>query len=111
MNTTKTTIAVDTGTQFAIGQTIIIGTEQLLITGISGNNLTCTRALNGTTAAAHADNSDVHILRWPPAVERATLIQTSRLWTRAADFEPFFVDADIDTDVRLLLEQYRKIVA
>ena len=109
MTTTKTTIAADDGTQFEIGQTIMIGTEQMLVTGISANNLTCTRALNGTTAAAHADNADIFILRWPLSVERATLIQTARIWTRAADFEPFFVAADLDTDVRLLLDSYRKL--
>ena len=46
-----------------------------------------------------------------PAVERATLIQAARIWTRAADFEPFFVDSELDTDVRLLLEPYRKLAA
>jgi hypothetical protein len=102
-------VAVDDGTQFAIGQTIMIGDEQMLVTGISTNDLTVTRALNSTTSAAHADNSDISILRWPASVERATLIQTARIWTRAADFEPFFVDADVDTDVRLLLEPYRKL--
>ncbi len=111
MNTTKTAVAVDDGTQFAIGHTVMIGSEQMLITNISSNNLTVTRAINGTTAAAHTDNSDVYILRWPASVERATLIQTARIWTRAADFEPFFVDADVDTDVRLLLEPYRKLTA
>lgn len=111
MDTTKTTIAVDDGTQFAIGQTIMIGDEQMLITNIATNDLTATRALNGTTAVAHADNSDVYILRWPAGVERAALIQTARIWTRAADFEPFFVDADVDTDVRLLLETYRRLPA
>ena len=111
MTTTKTTVAVDDGTQFAIGQTIMIGDEQMLITNISSNNLTVTRAINGTTAVAHADSSDVYILRWPASVERAALIQTSRIWTRSADFEPFFVDADVDTDVRLLLETFRKMVA
>jgi len=111
MTTSKTTVAVDDGTQFAIGQTVMIGSEQMLITNISANNLTVTRAINGTTAAAHADNSDVYILRWPASVERAALIQAARIWTRAADFEPFFVDADVDTDVRLLLEPYRKLAA
>ena len=108
MTAAKTTAAVDDGTQFAIGQTLLIGDEQMLITNISGNNLTVSRAVNGTTGAAHADNTDVYILRWPASVERAALIQTSRIWTRAADFEPFFVDADIDTDVRLLLEPFRR---
>lgn len=108
MDTTKTTIAVDDGTQFETGQTIMIGTEQMLVSSISGNNLTATRGLNGTTAAAHADNSDISILRWPSSIERAALVQTARIWTRSADFEPFFVDAEVDTDVRLLLEPYRK---
>ncbi len=56
--------------------------------------------------AAHADNPDIYILRWPASVEQA-----ARIWTRAADFEPFFVDADVDTDVRLLLESFRKLTA
>lgn len=109
MTTTKTTITVDDGTQFQIGQTIVIGSEQMLVAGISFNDLTCTRALNGTTAGAHSDNTDIFILRWPLSVERAALIQASRIWTRAADFEPFFVDADTDTDVRLLLEPFRRL--
>lgn len=103
-----TTVTVDDGTDFAIGQTIIIDTEQLLVTGISSNVLTVTRALNGTTAATHADNATVKILRWPGPVERATLIQAARIWTRAPSFEPFYVDADLDTDVRMLLDPYRK---
>ncbi len=109
MDTTKTTIAVDAGTQFEIGQTILLGTEQMLITNISSNDLTCTRALNGTTAAAHANNLDIYNLRWPLSIERATLIQAARIWTRAADFEPFFVAEDLDTDVRLLLDPYRRL--
>ena len=111
MTTTKTTVAVDDGTQFAIGQTALIGSEQMLVTGISGNDLTVTRGLNGSTAVAHADNSGIDILRWPASVERAALIQAARIWTRSADFEPFFVDADLDTDVRLLLEPFRKPTA
>ncbi|NQW24116.1 MAG: hypothetical protein HQ475_11785 [SAR202 cluster bacterium] len=111
MTTTKTTVAVDDGTQFNTGQTILIGTEQMLVTAISGNDLTVSRGLNGTTAVAHADNSDLSILRWPASVERATLVQAARIWTRSADFEPFFVDADVDTDVRLLLEPFRKAAA
>ena len=105
----ETTLTVGDGGQFQIGQTIMVGEEQMLVTGISSEDLTVTRGLNGTGAAAHDDDSDVYILRWPPAVERATLIQAARIWTRAADFEPFFVDSELDTDVRLLLEPYRKL--
>ena len=55
MDTTKTTVAVDGGTQPEIGQTALIGTLQMRVTGISGSNLTVTRAMNGSTVAAHAE--------------------------------------------------------
>ncbi len=114
------TVTVSDGGQFRVGQTILLGSgsaagdqgveaaEQLLIAAIAGEELSVTRGLNGTAATAHSSGSAVDILRWPASVERAALIQTARIWTRAADFEPFYVDADVDTDVRLLLEPYRK---
>ena len=102
---------VTDGTQLQVGETVIIATEQMLVAGIDDNAVTVTRGLNGTTPAGHADGLEIYILRWPAAVERATLIQTARIWTRAADFEPFFVDSELDTDVRLLLEPYRKLAA
>ena len=87
---------------------LMIGSEQMLLTAISTNDLTVARGLNGTTGAAHSDDSDIYIPRWPTSVERAARIQTARIWTRAADFEPFFVDADVDTDIRILLEPYKE---
>jgi len=55
MDTTKTKVEVDDGTQLEIGQTVLIGTLQMRLTGISGSYLTVTRAMNGSTAAAHAE--------------------------------------------------------
>ena len=107
-------ITVSDGSQFRVGQTVLLGdadataAEQALITAIDGNDLAVSRGLNGSSALAHASGVGVGILRWPASVERAALIQAARIWTRAADFEPFYVDADVDTDVRLLLEPYRK---
>ena len=109
------TVTVSDGGQFRIGQTVLVGVdggnglgEQLLVTGVDGNDLAVSRGLNGSASATHASGGAVGILRWPAPVERAALIQAARIWTRAADFEPFYVDADVDTDVRLLLESYRK---
>ena len=106
-DTTTTAVTVDDGTDVAVGQTVLIDSEQMLVTAISGNSLTVARGLNGTTAATHTDNTAVSILRWPAPVERATLINTSRIWTRAPAFEPFYVDVDLDTDVRTMLDAYR----
>ena len=112
-----TSVTVSDGAQFRVGQTIVLGmvdgadpaaAEQALVTAIDGNTLSISRGLNGTPASLHESGAGVGILRWPPSVERAALIQAARIWTRAADFEPFYVDADVDTDVRLLLEPYRK---
>ena len=106
-DTTTTTVTVDDGTDFAAGQTVLIDSEQMLITTISGNDLSVARGLNGTTAATHTDDAAVSILRWPAPLERATVINTARIWTRAPAFEPFYVDAGLDTDVRTLLDAYR----
>ncbi len=111
-----TTATASDGAQLRIGQTVILeaedgegaSAEQALIIGIDANELSLSRGLNGTVESTHALGIGVGILRWPPSVERAALIQAARIWTRAADFEPFYVDADVDTDVRLLLEPYRK---
>ena len=112
------TAKVSDGSQLRTGQTVTLGdagdgkgpasAEQALITGIDGNDLSLSRGLNGTKSAAHASGTVLNVLRWPASVERAALIQAARIWTRAADFEPFYVDADVDTDVRLMLEPYRK---
>ena len=104
----QTSVAVTDGAHFAPGQTLLLGAEQALVTAVSANTLTLRRALNGTTAAAHAHGAGISLLRWPAPVERATLINAARIWTRAPAFEPFYVDADLDTDVRLLLDPYRR---
>ncbi len=109
VSATQATFNVDSGSDFAIGHTVRIDSEDLLVIGVSGATLTVSRGINGTTAATHADDATVSILRWPAAVERATLINAARVWTRAPAFEPFYVDVDVDTDVRLLLEPYRKV--
>ena len=107
VNASATTLTVDSGGHFAVGQTIMVESEQMLVTAIDRNNLTVSRALNGSAAAPHGNNTTVYILRWPLPVERATLINTARVWTRAPAFEPFYVDADLDTDVRWLLDPFR----
>lgn len=111
-----TAVTVSDGTQFRVGQTVLLAAgdgsmssaEQMLVAGIDGNEVSVSRGLNGSGAAGHASGGGIAIVRWPAPVERAALIQAARIWTRAADFEPFYVDADVDTDVRLMLEPYRR---
>lgn len=118
MNTTKITWAVDSGLAFAVGQTILCNSEQAYISAISTNNLTVSRAVNGTTAAAHSDDSDLYIYQYPEPIEEAVLIQAMRWWKRK---DSAFQDAvtnretgltqvykGLDADVRLIIEQYRR---
>lgn len=105
---TDTTLTVDAGTDFQIGQTILIESEQLLVTGISTNDLTVVRAINGTTGASHADDTTISIMRWPVAVERGTLLTAARIWHRAPGFERS--QQGLDLDVQLLLHPYRRLI-
>ena len=57
VNSSTTTIPVDDGSDFVAGQNIKIQSEEMHITGISGNNLTVVRGVNGTSAASHSSTS------------------------------------------------------
>ncbi len=115
---TDTVLTVTDGSKFAVGQTILIESEQLYITAISTNNLTVIRGINGTTAATHADSTDISIYKYPEPVVQACLMQTSRLWKRKdSGFASevglpqtggFDVFRGLDPDVKQLLSSYRK---
>jgi len=61
---TDTTFTVDNGSRFRVGDQIQLegGGEVMLVTAISGNDLTVTRGYGGTTADALADNAIINIL-------------------------------------------------
>ena len=62
MDSSETGVDVDDGTEFAVDQVILAGSEQMKITAISSNTLTVTRGFNGSTAASHSDNVQVELL-------------------------------------------------
>jgi hypothetical protein len=49
----EVTVGVATGTAYAVGETILINSERMLIVDIAGNNLTVKRATDGSVLAAH----------------------------------------------------------
>ena len=116
---TDTTLTVTDGTKFAVGQTLLIDSEQLYISAISTNDLTVIRGVNGTTAASHADSTDISIFRYPGSVVEACLMQCSRLWKRKdsgfasttglPQTGTFGVFRGMDPDVKQLLNPYRKL--
>ena len=59
-STSATSVVVDDGTDFEVGQNIKAASEEMTITAISTHTLTVVRAANGTTAATHSDNVSVY---------------------------------------------------
>src|SRR3990172_5714596 len=60
ISASDTTVGVTDGTDFNVGDGIQIEDEIMLVTAIVTNDLTVTRAIQGTTAATHADTTDVY---------------------------------------------------
>lgn len=56
-------IPVDNGAEFHVGEVLQIDTEDLYIRKIGGNQLICHRGWNGTTKAAHVDDSPIAVYR------------------------------------------------
>jgi len=113
------TLTVTAGTNFSIGQTIRIDDEQQYITGISTNTLTVERGVNGTTAAAHLKDATIYIYEYPWDIVHACLIQTMRWYKRKdsayqdivgiPEMGTFITSKGLDPDVKMILNQYRKI--
>lgn len=57
------TLAVTDGTNFSVGETILVDSERMRIRDIAGNNLTVERSFDGSTLATHASGVDVYALR------------------------------------------------
>ena len=121
LDATETAVDVDDGTDFEVLQTILVDSEQMYITAIATNTLTVIRGVNGTTAATHSDNAVIDVYRYPYAVQEATLMQASRLWTRRASGyanEVGFSDTGtmrpwvgMDLEVQEMLDDYRLVSA
>lgn len=60
---TDLTLTVDSGSDFNIGEVIRLGSEDQMIEDIAGNVLSVVRGWNGTTVAAHANDSAITVQR------------------------------------------------
>lgn len=110
-------LATGSGAYLAIGQTILIDSEQLYITGIATDTITFRRAQNGTTAAAHTAAAIISIYEYPAAIVQACLIQTLRSWTRKnTAFQNMTINPElggvsvyksVDPEVAMILADYR----
>ena len=72
-STTATSVSVSSASDLGPAETILVDSEQLYITSISGNTLTVERGVNGTTAATHSGGVNVSTYEYPPLVVSACL--------------------------------------
>ena len=72
-STTATSVSVASAGDLSPAQTVLVDSEQLYITSISGNTLTVERGVNGTTAATHSGGASVYAYAYPELVIQACL--------------------------------------
>ena len=72
-STTTTSVSVTSASSLGPAQTVLVDSEQMYITGISGNTLTVERGVNGTTAATHSGGATVYVYDYPALVVQACL--------------------------------------
>lgn len=104
--------------RFQVGQTLKIESEMCEVSGVNEttNTLTIVRGMNGSTAAAHAQNTDIYIWRPPGPVKQACVIQSIRMLERgfqgfgdaraAPDIGQVFYLKDLDPEAAALLQRY-----
>jgi type IV pilus assembly protein PilY1 len=71
-STTSTSISVQSSTDLAVNDVILIDIERMRITAISGNTLTVTRGYDSTTAATHSQNATIKTLFLSSAITSTT---------------------------------------
>lgn len=70
-NAADTLITVDAGTDFNVGEVVLVGAERMLISAIAANDLVVKRAYDGTVLAAHTDDDPTYVERTLTVVRAA----------------------------------------
>lgn len=102
------TVAVTTGSAYAVGEIIQVDAERMLIASITGNNLTVERAYDGTTLTTHTSGADIYaqrtylVRRGQCGSTAASHVDTSSVYVHT--FAPFISELCI-AEATVLLEQ------
>ena len=119
LDATETDVDVTSAAVLAIGQTILVESEQMYITGIVSNTITVRRAVNGTTAATTlATGKTIYIYEYPQPIAQACLVTAMRAWKRkdsayadvigSPEIGQIIMSKGLDPDVVETIKQYRK---
>lgn len=116
----STKVVLSAVTSVDAGDTVLVDSEQMYVESRSSSEIQVTRAMNGTTAAAHATSAALSRYIYPKAIIKATEMQASRIWARRekgyADNTVGFQESGqagptvtgMDRDVRNLISPYIK---
>ncbi len=63
-----------------VGEVLVLGTEEVYVSAKTPTGLTIQRAVNGTTAAAHANGVAISRRRYPEDIEEACRMQVARFF-------------------------------
>lgn len=110
-----TTITLSLKDVLEVGQTILVGSEQMFVTAVGkplATNATVIRGINGTTAAEHAIATAAYIYSYPDRVREGCILQAMRLYLRnrapfgvmgTGQMETPIVIPKLDSDVEAML--------
>lgn len=117
-STTATSVTMAASPTVKPLQTLLIESEQLFVTEVSGTTVTVKRGVNGTTAATHANGTAVTAYEYAGPIVEACRLMTSRIFKRreapfgisgSAEMGTLQVVAKFDPDIRGLLNDYRRL--
>lgn len=119
MDDATTDLPLDSVAEIALGQTLQVGAEQMYVVGpIESGVAGVVRAVNGTTAAAHATDDPVQLFRAPEGIARATGMLAAQMFNRGrnspggtAGVSEFGVmqPMRMSPEIKDLLEPYRVV--
>ena len=119
LDSSETGVDLSGVSEVEVGQTILVDSEQMYITGIAGSTLTVERGVNGTTAAAHNSGAAVQLYRYPAAIVEAARLAAAKLFldphnpygsTGSSDLGVVAAPRVFDPRVRALLQPYRRML-
>ena len=79
-STSTTAVSVASGSTTYVGDTLVIDSEQVYVTAVSGNNLTVIRGVNATTAATHSGGATYYRWKYPADVAQVALDVGRTYW-------------------------------
>lgn len=80
LDTSEVAIDLSDGLDVSPGATLLIDSEQMYVTSVSGDTVTVERGVNGSTAATHSTGATVYQYAYPPDVVQVCLDIVKNRW-------------------------------